>query len=185
MIKVIQYRYDRNERSVARVGGIAVGTLMSSFETSVGDALSRIVEFELAYGGDVVKVANTEIVFKTCVLSKIDHTIVSGTFEELKPLLVFLSIFLQASSEEDYGKLFDALEGTEMSKLLLRPLYLTTAAPIMIGGSRVHRGMVGYLSESEEDIRLYAEVDREDLYDLIKLKADGNTTPEELRKLAV
>jgi len=184
VIKVDQYRYDGNERSVARVGGRVVGTLMGSYETTVGDALSRTAEFELGYGGSVVAVSDTELVFKTCVLSKIDHTVITGPFEELKPFLVFLAIFLQASSEEDYSKLFEALEGTEMSKLLLRPLYLTTAGPMMIGASRVRKGAVGYLSECEEDIALYFEAPMEHLFNLIKLKANGEATTEELRALA-
>ncbi|QVD49168.1 hypothetical protein LUCX_98 [Xanthomonas phage vB_XciM_LucasX] len=173
------YRLDRNDRNPR----LPYGDLLWEGTVSPSKAFASLIIYELGYGGTITELSETKLIVQTCVMSKIDHVVFEGTKEEMEPLLQYVAIFHQLSSEDDIGRIFDALEGTALKEKLLRPLYLTTAGIMMVGGSRAHRAMIGFLVEKEGQVEQLSQYDLKDLVALGQLVIEGASRSEAIATL--
>lgn len=119
-------------------------------EVTVTAALESLVKYELGFGGGVteieerngrVRIFTETIVFKICVKRCRDTMVFEGTIKDMRPLVEAAYYWSKALK-------YDEIAFERISQILdpdgkgVSPLILTTAAPLLMGQSRVAISML-------------------------------------------
>gem|GEM_PF-1724307 len=117
-----------------------------SSQRTVGQALIHLLSAELGFGGQVVDISDTKVVVHTSIFNYTDVSEFGGSTEEMIPLLQAVYFFLRGLNEhgsrmreqvnEQIGKIFGDEDGR------VKPLFLSMAAPMMLGQARVRVAML-------------------------------------------
>jgi hypothetical protein len=166
VISIVQYRERGRER-------FDQDTLTF---TNPLEAVLHVVKAELAFGGQITEVSATRVVLQTRVFDTYDTSIVTGTDEELRPLLTLAYYHTQALAEHP-GEIAAGAAQTaaRMSGALGGcPGFLSLTAPILLGRNQIKTSLLLACGiEDPESIQQLVQQRLEDLVAAFQLQADG------------
>ncbi len=140
-------------------------------------AIYMLFKNELGFGGTVTELSDTSITVVTRFLGCIDTTVVTGSKEEMLPLLEGVSLFLRSSEEfeEDiFKQTFDDLRNGQDG---VTPLLMQIGFGILQGVNRLKAAAMyafGIVDKETIDIGLRANL--EDIFVAMELQQGGYGT---------
>jgi hypothetical protein len=172
MISIVQFRDKDGER-------ILLETL--TFEQPL-DALPQIVKTELAFGGQITEASPIRVVVETWLYGSRDTCIVTGTREELHPLLVLAYHHTEGLAKHPEAITSGAVgSATRLGNTLAgSPDVVGLASPILLGRNRLKAALLLACGITDGSaIRVLTQHRLEDLVAAFHRQADGGCSFEQ------
>ncbi len=151
-------------------------------QVSVSRALTRLVKYELGFGGKVTSISKNQITVETQVLNCHDTTTFAGSEEEMKPLYEAATFFMVAS-DRFHASSIEAVFNRLQEVGLTSAFALTAIGPILVGQTMVKTAMVLACGiQDETEVRQAVALETDDFYSVLELALETGKSVSSLRQ---
>lgn len=132
-----------------RNGGpeVTLGTRSGSPESIA----AHLAEFELAFGGSVKDVTQTEVTIVTNIMSCVDTTIVTGTEDDMRIIAEMCAYHVIATQDCRDAIVSSAVDQMQALGIKMTPLNLHMFGPMFMGGNAIKATMLVAFGLTEPD----------------------------------
>jgi hypothetical protein len=140
------------------------------------NALISLAKWELGYGANVVDISPTTVKVQTCLLGCVDTTTFAGTEDDMKKLVLVVSLYVKVKHHGLEGMAKRAWEVVQNKTALV----ITGLGPMLIGKQATLVAVCAAYNAPLESLELLRSMDLADVITALELREE---TGEELQTI--